>query len=168
MLNVVSRANTSNGYMSRWLCRCGCGRMKEVRINHLRGGQTKSCGCRSSRNRHGSGHASWTGHEEMTGSFLSQWRQGAKSRGLEIEITTKELWELFVAQGRMCALTGLPIVFRVRFEKRGTASIDRIDSTRGYVRGNVQFVHRDINRMKLEYAQDYFINMCRLVAERNK
>jgi hypothetical protein len=31
--------------VSRWLCKCDCGRETIVGGQHLRGGHTKSCGC---------------------------------------------------------------------------------------------------------------------------
>lgn len=101
----------------------------------------------------------------MTGSFLAQWRQGAKSRNLEIAVSPKDLWEIFIQQDRRCALTGLNLDLKAKKWVHGTASIDRIDSKRGYVAGNIQWIHRDINRMKLDYPQDYYIKMCRLVAQ---
>jgi hypothetical protein len=163
ILTVVKRSGTKD-YMSQWLCKCDCGQFHIVRINHLRGGQIKSCGCRSSRNRRGKDHGCWTGHEEMTGSFLSQWRHGAKSRNFKIEVEPKDLWAIYINQNRKCALTGLPIDFKAKKWFHGTASIDRIDSKKGYIAGNIQWVHTDINRMKLDYPQDYFIQMCRRVA----
>lgn len=51
--------------------------------------------------------------------------------------------------------------------KQQTASLDRIDSSKGYVLGNIQWVHKDINKMKLDYDQDYFIDICRRIAEYN-
>lgn len=43
-------------------------------------------------------------------------------------------------------------------------SLDRIDSKKGYVVGNVQWVHKDINRMKNTFPQDYFIQVCKQIA----
>ena len=48
-----------------------------------------------------------------------------------------------------------------------TMSLDRIDNNKGYIEENVQWVHKDINMMKRIYSQDYFIYMCKLVAECN-
>ena len=39
---------------------------------------------------------------------------------------------------------------------KGTASLDRIDSTKGYVRGNIQWVHKDINWFKRDYPKISF------------
>jgi hypothetical protein len=48
-------------------------------------------------------------------------------------------------------------------KKERTASLDRIDSSFGYIEGNVQWVHKDINIIKLDYDQDYFIKICSAV-----
>jgi len=47
-----------------------------------------------------------------------------------------------------------------------TASIDRINNSRGYLKGNIQLVHKDINFMKGKMSQDDFIKMCKLVANK--
>ncbi len=49
-----------------------------------------------------------------------------------------------------------------------TASLDRIDSSRGYTLDNIQWVHKDLNKMKTNYPNDYFIKMCKYVANNNK
>ncbi len=49
-----------------------------------------------------------------------------------------------------------------------TASLDRIDSTKGYTLDNIQWIHKDLNKMKMNFANDYFIKTCKLVAENNK
>lgn len=30
---------------------------------------------------------------------------------------------------------------------------------------NIQWVHKDINKMKLDHSQEYFINICKMVYE---
>jgi hypothetical protein len=80
----------------------------------------------------------------------------------------KYAWKRFLQQDRKCALTGLPLTInysRLTGDPH-TASLDRIDSSKGYVRGNIQWIHKDVNMMKRIYDQGYFIEMCRLVAER--
>ena len=48
-----------------------------------------------------------------------------------------------------------------------TASLDRIDSKKGYIKGNLQWVHKDLNIMKNSYPNQYFIEMCKKVANAN-
>jgi hypothetical protein len=47
-------------------------------------------------------------------------------------------------------------------------SVDRIDSLRGYVEGNVQWVHKKINIMKNVYSQEEFIILCKQVVKHTK
>ena len=49
-------------------------------------------------------------------------------------------------------------------EYKFTASLDRIDSNKGYIKGNVQWVHKDVNTMKMDHTQEEFIKICTMVA----
>ena len=118
----------------------------------------------SRKRRRGDKHPLWSGVGEMPGRFWSMLIYHASARKLEVDITKEYLWDLFVKQNRKCALTGLDISFRSTSHKYdGTASLDRIDSTKGYVKGNLQWVHKNINRMKSNYSEQEFIDMCRKV-----
>ena len=79
------------------------------------------------------------------------------------------MWDLYLKQNKKCALTGLDICFGIYGnDKLGgtrpqTASLDRIDSTKGYLVGNVQWVHKDINNIKQDYSVDELIEYCDLI-----
>ena len=45
-----------------------------------------------------------------------------------------------------------------------SASLDRIDSSKGYIKGNIQFVSRSINYMKGEMNHKETIHLCKLIA----
>ena len=81
----------------------------------------------------------------------------AKGRNKEIDIDSQYLKNLFEEQNETCALSGIKL-------DRKNMSLDRIDSSIGYVKGNLQWVHKIINRMKTDLSQDEFINLCKLVA----
>jgi hypothetical protein len=54
-----------------------------------------------------------------------------------------------------CAITGVPIYTKSRKIKApDTASLDRIDSSLGYIKGNVQFVAYAVNLAKNDFTQD--------------
>ncbi len=93
----------------------------------------------------------------------------AKKRGLAMGVTKDEAWKLFLGQQGRCALSGCVIVIRSRNKdhcaNRSTASLDRIDSAKGYIRGNIQWVHKDVNRMKHDLDETRFIEFCRLIAK---
>lgn len=129
-----------------------------------------SCGCLSLKE--GSNHFLWGGYGEISSDY---WRiiryhcKRGKNRIIPFEITIDYAWNLFLKQNRKCALTGIEIFFVGRSKTdsgkvRQTASLDRIDSKKGYQQGNVQWVHKDINNMKQEFDQKYFIEMCKKVA----
>jgi hypothetical protein len=47
----------------------------------------------------------------------------------------------------------------------GTASLDRIDNSKGYIVGNVWWVHKDINTMKMDFPLEQFRSYCKRVSE---
>jgi hypothetical protein len=64
-------------------------------------------------------------------------------------------------QNRKCKISGVPLVFSKKcWGKDTTVSLDRIDSTRGYIESNVQWVHKNINMMKQEYTTEKFLDWC--------
>ncbi len=89
----------------------------------------------------------------------------ARKRGLDFNLTMPYLEELFTRQDGKCPYTGWALTFsKTTTTYDGTASLDRIDSTKGYVQGNVQWVHKHINLMKLAHAHEEFVELCKAVA----
>lgn len=156
-----------NGH-ARWECVCECGKVKVVAATHLVSGKTRSCGCGIPR---GKERKQWRGYEEISGQVWNQIVRGADGskgrRAIPFNLTIEQVWDLYEQQGRLCALSGLPIYFAARFNDSQTASLDRIDSSKGYVIDNVQWVHKDINKMKNSYDQNYFVSLCKAVAVSN-
>ncbi len=157
-----------------WKCECQCEKKKELILSSffLQGkrGTNTSCGCLN--NPSGDQHPSYRGYKEITGRFFHSIERGALSRGIKFKITIEEIWELFEKQKNKCALSNIPIQFgrgckKTKKYKEGTASLDRIDSTKGYIIENVQWVHKVVNKMKLHHAQEYFIDVCKKIAENN-
>lgn len=118
----------------------------------------------------GNQHKQWNGHEGISGNWwynhvLRERKQNTRTR-LPVTLTKEEAWNLYLKQNKQCALSGQEIF--IGSALYGTASLDRIDSSKGYEIGNVQWVHKDINFMKRTYTQTYFIYMCQMVAEHNR
>jgi hypothetical protein len=144
-----------------WLCECECGVIKEISHNQIASGRTKSCGCKIK----GSNNALWQGHGEISaGRWDTIKRKRRHSDKREFSITIEEVWDLYIKQNKVCALSGLPIEFGKTNKDKYTASLDRIDSHKGYTLDNVQWVHKDINRMKNIYSQERFVEICKLVS----
>ena len=104
-------------------------------------------------------------HNDIPLSWFNTKVKGATSRGYGFTFTVEQLWELYVAQGKVCALSGRSIGWG-KGVVGATASIDRINSTRGYDLCNVQLVHKYVNMMKQQYSQELFLQLCCEVALR--
>lgn len=133
--------------------RCDCGN-EIIRRAYIDKNMTNSCGCQP--------NGSWQGIGEISGTIFHYINQGAKARNLDITITKEYIWELYLKQNKKCKLSGVNIGFNPR-----TASLDRIDNSKGYIEGNVQWVHKDINLMRMQLSVDSFINWCKLISNYN-
>lgn len=146
------------------LLRCDCGSEVEKIPGYLTSGNVNSCGCRKYRT--GSANPKWKGHGRISGTKWKNYRNGAKLRGIPFKISISQAWDLFENQGKLCALTGRALQFG-RGSKT-TASLDRIDSSGPYALGNVQWVHKDINALKMALPEDRFIELCQAVADHSR
>lgn len=144
-----------------WKCKCDCGNIKNCCAYELNKGYTISCGCAKFKT--GNTHFNWKGCGELSSHHLTKIKLSAKNRKLEFNVSIEYLWDLFLKQDRKCALTGLEIKFKKSHRDEVSASLDRIDPNIGYIEGNVQWVHKDINTMKFDFSQEEFINYCKLV-----
>lgn len=144
------------------LCQCVCGERRACRLDSVRAGGTKRCKkCYNRSLRTG-----------VNQTVFGRIQKDAAKRGYPFEITLEYVNELFESQGGLCALTGLPItrpqnVHEYRAATQ-TASLDRKDNRQGYVPGNVQWVHKTVNIMKLDHDQDEFVRWCQRVADHHR
>lgn len=85
----------------------------------------------------------------------------ADRRGIIIEVSQEYCWNLYKKQQGLCAISGLPIILG----EKSTASLDRINSLQNYVPDNIQWVDKNINKMKSDLTEDKFIDFCKAVAQ---
>lgn len=170
-LTVIQRAASKRGgSSSSWLCRCDCGQEKVYSSDHLtrKKSPVRSCGC--SRFISGEAHRDWKGHKGISGDWwynhVLRERKQRTRKTIPVTVTKEEAWDLYLKQDMKCALSGLDIEINNN-SINNTASIDRIDSSKGYEIDNIQWVHKDVNFMKRTYSQEYFIEMCKKIAKSN-
>lgn len=72
--------------------------------------------------------------------------------------------EVFQKQNKKCAYTNIDLFFETS-GKKGNASLDRINSSLGYTKENVQWVHKKVNIIKWDLSHEEFINFCKTVTE---
>lgn len=167
---VIKRVRQFERINTIYECQCDCGTVKTVYSKHLLSGQSKSCGCQT---KSGADHKQWLGVGELSGSFFVSIKTHATKGNrakLDFQVSKEYLWNLFLEQNRRCALTNKELVFNFnrKIGPEHTASLDRIDSSKGYIEGNVQWIHKDVNIMKNSYDQQYFIDTCKSIADFKK
>ena len=176
-LTVKELTNDSRGGSRVWRCLCDCGNECFVSTRHLnrKNNIVKSCGCLKKEvdSKKGKDSPFFKGYEGISQLFWnSHVLRSAKGTGgkysrkpLDVTIDKQYLWELYQKQEGKCGLSGLPISLPETYrDGMFTASVDRIDSSKGYIPGNVQWVHKHVNLMKNSFNQEYFIEMCKHIA----
>lgn len=155
-----------------WECLCECGKIKSYSTDHLtrKTNPVKSCGC--IKFIRGPQHRDWNGYGEISGHWwhihlTRELSIGNNRHRINVKVTIQQAWKLFLKQKRKCSLSGIELFIDNR-SHHNTASIDRIDSSKGYELSNIQWVHKHINFMKRDFTMDYFIDMCKKVVKQNK
>lgn len=174
-LTVISRAEKPEegltGIYVYFLCRCDCGKEIITRATALKGGLTKSCGCLS---KESVSNKQWRGFEGISITYFNKVKTGAKHRGIDFNITIEELWEIFQNQNGECAISGVGLKLLGKgsglqdFMKRQTASLDRIDSAKGYTKENTQWIHKTVNRMKGCLSDQEFLDWVAVISVNKK
>lgn len=167
VVDKIGSKGTKGKQSIYWKVLCKCGNCIEKSTKSIRRNEHKSCGCFFKNKEYRTKNKHWNGYEDIHGKWFSGLKRGAKSRGHEFNITIEYIWDLYVEQGKKCALTGRDLVFAQSSKgfQNGctTASLDRIDSTIGYIKGNVQWVHKDVNLSKQRLNNVDFIQLCQEV-----
>lgn len=99
----------------------------------------------------------------------------ANRRRKEVDITLEYLKKLWEEQKGICPYTGWDLVlpdctsgWKSVNDKTQRASLDRIDCSRGYVEGNVQYVSFMANIAKGDMTDNEMFKFCEAVAEFKK
>lgn len=83
----------------------------------------------------------------------------------ESDIGFPDIRDLFLGQGGRCYWTGVTMTAKPLARHPTNVSIDRIDSSKGYVRGNIALCCWAVNSMKGGLPPDLFVELCRKVVE---
>lgn len=167
-------------------CKCTCGNIQDVYYLTLAKETTKACNKCSFKVNNIKLSESFINKSnenkslnDISGTLYAHIKRKAKERNLDFNLSKDFLWNLYEKQNKKCALSGISITLskEIKYSQYGdyksgkpnwkiiTASLDRIDSSKGYEEDNVQWIHKDINFMKNSYNQDYFVNLCMLISK---
>lgn len=162
---VICRMHKPGTTSQCWKVLCQCGREKIIRASHVVLGYTKACGVCNSGGGQYKKSPNYIGGEFISSTLWSHWKRGAMTRKIEFDVTIPQLEELVRQQKWKCVYTGETLTFP-QFHRDWTnnASLDRRDSSVGYIIGNCQFVTKKINTAKHVLGHDDFIALCHRVA----
>lgn len=108
--------------------------------------------------------STWQGFKDIPKDYFSSVKRNANNRQINFDLSIEDFWLVFNNQNKKCAITNLDIGFKNNGFLTHTASIDRINSNIGYKLDNIQFLHKNVNKMKWEFEQKYFISLCKKVS----
>lgn len=107
-----------------------------------------------------------TRRDKYTG--LREYLTRVRKRDKYFNITLDDLLEQWNKQNGVCPYTGISLVQprdgddEVIYKK---ASLDRIDSTKGYIKGNIQFISASANYAKSTMSHEEMVEFCKLIKE---
>jgi hypothetical protein len=163
-LLVIERARNDKFGKSMWVCLCDCGNKTIVNSGSLLRNLTTSCGCNKIKYLH---HKHY---EDIPYYFFRKLENGAIDRGIEFNITIEDIWVQYIKQNKKCAISGLDIFFASSGDKdiERTTSVDRIDSSIGYVKDNIQIVHKRVNIIKGNMTKEELLFWIKTIYNNNK
>lgn len=157
VLGPAEYIRTKTGGRYKWYCRCKCGLEKWQSTSSLLYGRSVMCVVCRNRSKENSKelNPNWKGFGEIPGEVLQKIRQNAQRRGREIEvdITCECLDIQWKKQEGRCAYTNR------KLKIMDDASVDRIDSSKGYTPDNIEWVHKDVNKAKMALSKEDFMKM---------
>ena len=109
--------------------------------------------------------------DQMINAMLASCRHSAKRRGKKdksrgmMEITLKDIQELKDKQNNKCVYTGRELLWK--YNDHNKASIDRIDSSKGYIPSNIQLVIHIANQAKSNLSEEEFRSLMKDIYKMN-
>lgn len=151
---------------SKYLCQCDCGNQIIVLGQNLRNGNTKSCGCLSKEIKDA---RRLPENKGVINQIILQYKRHARDRGLSWELDYDQVNELINAPCYYCGTerSNHKITKNCK-EGYDHNGIDRIDSSVGYVSGNVVPCCKVCNCAKSDMSQKEFILWAKRVANHTK
>lgn len=140
-----------------WKCKCSCGNEGYASSHELLTGKSIQCKKCSGKQLSVKMKKKNGTVGELDKTRYGKLRKNAETRKIEFEVSMEHLWDLFVSQNNICAITGDHLA------SINDASLDRIDSSKGYIEGNVQWVTKQANLSKHVMSMEQLYEFCRKV-----
>lgn len=148
----------------KWLCKCDCGNMGTIETWQLTSDHSKSCGCYNLDLLHRMEKGLAAKHQVFNG-----YKQGAKKRSLEFEITFEEYISISKQKCYYCGKEPNNY-YRQRYIQADFTyqGMDRVDCKKGYTIENIVPCCRICNRAKSNMTQKDFLGWVNRVHEHRR
>ena len=169
-LLVLEKAPSRHGY-ARWLCKCDCGRTKDVSGTCLQQGRIKSCGCLRKETATLRASINSENNKLLPGesAFLllyNVYKHNAEIRDRAFTLTTEQFRNL---TSGTCEYCGLKPSSEYQTASRNGGyiynGVDRVDNNVGYILENCVTCCKTCNWMKRVQTTKEFINSCQRVVD---
>ena len=95
-------------------------------------------------------------------------KRRSKLKNTYNDLDLQFLMYLWNKQNGKCAITGMDMTYEFYKGRVNTnVSVDRIDSSKGYTKDNVQLVCMVSNQMKNDLSMDQLLNLCSTILKHN-
>lgn len=163
---LVLEFDSIKNHKAFWRVRCEPCNNEFIKCGtDIKRGKIKNCGCLKNKKEK---NGNWKGHQDIWGKTISHYEFFAKKRNIYFDLNIESVWEIYLKQNKKCPYTGLDLVLKSKTSKSRTplnASLDRIDSSKGYTKDNVQWVYKKVNIIKNTLTHKEFIELCNLIAK---
>jgi hypothetical protein len=135
---------------------CECGNVRFLPKTQLTTGVMKTCGCTK---------LGIKQYKDIPRWLIRMFKSQADAKNKKWDVSLEYLGDLYEQQKRKCMYTGWELQINGAKQSK-TASLDRINSSKGYIEGNVQWVHKDVNIAKNKLSHEDFIKLCQDVSKK--
>ena len=149
---------TSKNRAVLWLFRCDCGKEKIAEPSQVSANRIKSCGCKTKELR--IGNRRLPSGEAAFRQLFRSYKNGAKNRGYHFELSMDDFRKLTKQNCYYCGdIPSLVYSIKANNTKEYVYNgVDRVDNTKGYIKGNVVPCCGMCNKLKSDFNLSGFLS----------
>ena len=144
-------------------CRCSCEAEEMVSCHHLISGRSTRCKTCNYNLREFNKNPHWRGIGETPASIITKASSSAAASNKPFYIDTNYANTLYEDSNKTCMFTGMSIS-----HQDDTARLIELDKERGYVEGNVAWVHKSMEPLLRSTSPNELIQLCAKMAKHYK